>query len=123
MVIGAGFFGSVLADYLSTRPNFSKVIVIEMEQGPLQRASARNQARIHQGYHYPRSLATAGASRRSYSNFKKKWPSAVFVDFKHLYGIARHGSMVSPKQFSATMNAIGAPLRELGQLEANAVFD
>jgi glycine/D-amino acid oxidase-like deaminating enzyme len=123
IVIGAGFFGAVLADYLSNRPGFAEVAVIEMEQGALKRSSSRNQARIHQGYHYPRSLATAQASRRSYSGFKEKWPSAVFTDFRHLYGIARHGSKVSPEQFSATMRAIGAPLRELGQLESGAVFD
>jgi glycine/D-amino acid oxidase-like deaminating enzyme len=123
VVIGAGFFGAVLADYLSNRPGFSEVAVIEMEKGALQRSSSRNQARIHQGYHYPRSLATAQASRRRYSGFKEKWPSAVFTDFRHLYGIARHGSKVSPEQFSATMRAIGAPLRELGQLESSALFD
>jgi hypothetical protein len=123
VVIGAGFFGAVLTDYLSNRPEFSKVAVVEMEPGPLQRSSARNQARIHQGYHYPRSIATAEASRRSYSRFKKKWPSAVFTDFRHIYGIARHGSKVSPEQFSATMRAIGAPLRELGQLESSSLFD
>jgi L-2-hydroxyglutarate oxidase LhgO len=71
VIIGAGFFGAVLADYLSNRPEFSKVAVVEMETGPLQRSSARNQARIHQGYHYPRSIATAEASRRTYSSFKK----------------------------------------------------
>lgn len=123
IVIGAGFFGAVLADYLINRPGFSKVAVVEMEEGPLQRSSARNQARIHQGYHYPRSLATAEASRRSYLKFKKKWPSAVFTDFRHLYGIARHGSKVSSEQFAATMRAIGAPLRELGKLESGAFFD
>lgn len=123
VVIGAGFFGAVLADYLSDRPGFSKVAVVESESGPLQRSSANNQARIHRGYHYPRSLATAEASLRGYSNFKRKWPSAIFTDFRNLYGIARQGSKVSPEQFSATMRAIGAPLRELGRSESNTIFD
>ncbi len=123
VVIGAGIFGVVLANHLITRPGFSNVAVIEMEESPLERASARNQARIHQGYHYPRSLSTAAASRRGYENFTKTWPSAVFTGFRHLYGIARYGSKVSSDQFAATMRAIGAPLRKLHAEEKRQIFD
>ncbi len=123
VVIGAGLFGVVLANHLITRPGFSNVAVIEIEESPLQRASARNQARIHQGYHYPRSLATAEACRRNYTNFTKTWPSAVFTGFRHLYGIARYGSKVSSEQFAATMRAVGAPLRELASRERSQIFD
>lgn len=112
-VIGAGFFGCVLAHHLSRTPSISRVFVIESQDLPLRRASINNQARIHRGYHYPRSIKTALASSRSYDKFKKQWPGAVFDVKKHIYGIARNGSSVSSKQFRATMQAVGAPLVEI----------
>ena len=123
IIIGAGFFGSVLSDFLVNQKKLSKVAVVEKEVTNFQRASSRNQARIHRGYHYPRSLSTANASRRSYELFKTKWPSSVFGNFRHVYAIARHGSKVAPNQFESTMRAIGAPLRKLSKQELGEIFD
>lgn len=112
-VIGAGFFGCVLADHLAKKDYISKVFVIEAENQPITRASINNQARIHRGYHYPRSISTALASSRSYEKFKLQWPSAVFQTQPHIYGVAKNGSHVSGKQFLATMQAVGAPLEKV----------
>ena len=53
-IIGGGFFGLYLAEYFS-RLN-KKVLIIEKENDAMQRASYVNQARVHNGYHYPRSV-------------------------------------------------------------------
>lgn len=122
-IIGAGFFGAVLADYLLKRPEFKSIVILEKEISPLRRASANNQARIHQGFHYPRSIQTAESSRRNYLKFKRAWPKAVFSEFQHIYGIANHASKVSAKQFEATMSAIGAPYKPMESANSSELFD
>jgi len=56
IVIGGGFFGCRLA--LALARNGARVAVIEKESALLSRASFNNQARVHHGYHYPRSILT-----------------------------------------------------------------
>jgi glycine/D-amino acid oxidase-like deaminating enzyme len=111
-IIGAGFFGVALADYLHRRFPQEQILVFDSAAEPLSRASRNNQARIHNGYHYPRSIRTALASTRSYEAFKARWPEAVFSDFTHLYAVARSGSHISSKQFEATMRSVGAPIEQ-----------
>ena len=123
VIIGAGFFGAVLAEYLVKIPTIKSVAIIEKEALPLSRASANNQARIHQGFHYPRSIKTAASSRRTYELFKSKWPKAVFSDFDHVYAISRFGSKVSPQQFEATMSSVGAPFSAADPEVTEALFD
>lgn len=123
VIIGAGFFGAVLADYLVKIPTINSVAVIEKEPIPLSRASANNQARIHQGFHYPRSIKTAASSRRTYELFKSKWPSSVFSEFEHVYAISKFGSKVSPQQFEATMNVIKAPFKPADRTVSDFLFD
>lgn len=123
VIIGAGFFGAVLADYLSTIPTIKSIAVIEKENIPLSRASANNQARIHQGFHYPRSIKTAASSRRTYEKFKSRWPRAVFSDFDHIYAISKFGSKISSLQFEATMNAVRAPFTQADPDVTFRLFD
>ncbi|MDA8059788.1 MAG: FAD-dependent oxidoreductase, partial [Nitrospiraceae bacterium] len=59
IVIGGGFYGATIAHYLKTQRKFKKVALIERGQGLLLRASYNNQARVHNGYHYPRNFTTA----------------------------------------------------------------
>jgi len=57
IIIGAGIFGLYAAKILAAKKK--KVIVLECSKRPFARASAINQARVHNGYHYPRSYETA----------------------------------------------------------------
>ena len=57
IIIGGGLFGIYSALYLSKKN--LKVCLIEKDNELLNRASKINQARLHQGYHYPRSISTA----------------------------------------------------------------
>ena len=60
MVVGGGFYGCALALHL--RRSFERVVIVEREDGLLRRASYNNQARLHNGYHYPRSFRTGRAA-------------------------------------------------------------
>ena len=57
LIIGAGLYGLYAALYCGKRGQ--QVEVLEIEQAPFTRATYINQARVHMGYHYPRSLSTA----------------------------------------------------------------
>jgi len=74
------------------------------------RASSNNQARVHNGYHYPRSYTTAFRSRINLPRFVHDHPSAIKQDFTKLYAIARN-SQVSAKQFRRFCDEIGARLK------------
>ena len=86
-VIGGGFYGCCLA--LLLRSITDRVIVVEANTGVLERASRVNQARIHTGFHYPRSFLTALRSMMLHRRFASDFPFAVVDDFQMLYAIAR----------------------------------
>jgi len=51
----------------------------------MARASYNNQARIHNVYHYPRSVLTALRSRQSFPRFIKDFSQCVCDDFDKFY--------------------------------------
>jgi len=111
VVIGGGFYGAVIAIYLAKTRGLRRVILCEREEHLLTRASYNNQARVHNGYHYPRSFTTAFRSRVNLPRFVQDWPQAVKSDFVKLYAIARRNSKVTAKQFERFCDEIGALLK------------
>ena len=107
VIIGGGFYGSAIAIYLAKTRGLRRVILIEREPELLLRASYNNQARVHNGYHYPRSFTTAFRSRVNLPRFVRDWPQAVKQDFVKLYAIARRNSKVTAKQFERFCHEIG----------------
>ena len=108
IVVGGGFYGAAIAIYLARKNK--KVLLIERESALMTRASYNNQARIHNGYHYPRSFTTAYRSRINLPKFVRDWPDAVKLDFTKLYAIARRNSKVTAKQFTRFCKNIGAKI-------------
>ncbi|NOT10847.1 MAG: FAD-dependent oxidoreductase [Methylococcaceae bacterium] len=111
VIIGGGFYGTAIAIYLSRQRGFKRIILVERESALLTRASYNNQARIHNGYHYPRSFTTAYRSRINFPRFVQDWPQAVKQDFTKLYAIARRNSKVTAKQFERFCHDIGANIQ------------
>ena len=107
-IIGGGFYGATIAIYLARQRGLRRVVLIEREARLLARASYHNQARVHNGYHYPRSFTTAFRSRVNLPRFIHDWPQAVKQDFTKLYAIARRNSKVTSKQFERFCHEIGA---------------
>ncbi|MDO8714693.1 MAG: FAD-dependent oxidoreductase [Polynucleobacter sp.] len=111
VIIGGGFYGAAIAIYLAKQRGFKRIVLFERESTLLTRASYNNQARVHNGYHYPRSFTTAYRSRINLPRFVKDWPDAVKQDFTKLYAIARRNSKVTGKQFKRFCNEIGARIQ------------
>jgi glycine/D-amino acid oxidase-like deaminating enzyme len=108
LVIGGGFFGAALARQLGRTGR--RVLLVERAAGLLTRASYTNQARVHLGYHYPRSFLTASRSLRNAPRFRTEFADCVVDDFAHYYAIGRTLSKVNARQFEVFCRRIGAPL-------------
>jgi len=110
VIIGGGFYGAAIAVYLAKQRNLKRITLVEREPALLSRASYNNQARVHNGYHYPRSFTTAYRSRINLPKFVNDWPGAVKRDFTKLYAIARRNSKVTGNQFERFYREIGAKI-------------
>ena len=110
IVIGGGFYGAAVAVYLVTARGFSRVRLLEREQDLFLRASYNNQARVHNGYHYPRSFTTAFRSRVNFPRFVRDYHLAISREFTKLYAISRRNSKVTARQFERFCRQIGARL-------------
>jgi len=115
VVIGGGFYGAAIAIYLAKQRGLERIVLVERESALLTRASYNNQARVHNGYHYPRSFTTAYRSRINLPRFVQAWPEAVKQDFTKLYAIARRNSKVTAKQFVRFCKEIGAKTEPVDQ--------
>jgi glycine/D-amino acid oxidase-like deaminating enzyme len=108
VIVGAGFYGCALAAHLGRQG--LKVLVCEENNEPMSRASATNQARVHTGFHYPRSYVTALRSWHNFGRFLSDFDEAIIRDFQMLYAIARYGTKVDPNRFYGMFRAMGAPI-------------
>ncbi len=115
VIIGGGFYGASIAIYLAKQRGLKRIVLVERESALLTRASYNNQARVHNGYHYPRSFTTAFRSRVNLPRFVHDWPEAVKQDFTKLYAIARRNSKVTAKQFVRFCKEIGAKIEPADQ--------
>lgn len=120
LIIGGGFYGCCLALYL--RSMSDRVLIVEAADRLMTRASRVNQARIHSGFHYPRSALTAVKSMVLHQRFTQDFPEAVIDDFQMLYAIARRRSKVSANRFYRMFRDIGAPIQSASVSQA-ALFD
>ncbi|MDH5712100.1 MAG: FAD-binding oxidoreductase [Gammaproteobacteria bacterium] len=107
IVIGGGFFGMYIAEHFSKQG--SRVILLEKDQDFMQRASFVNQARVHNGYHYPRSILTALRSSKSFPRFVHEFKDCIDDSFEKYYMIGKLLSNVTARQFALFCNRIGLP--------------
>ena len=108
IIIGGGFFGTYIASTL--RQKYRKILIVEKERDLLLRASLRNQARVHNGYHYPRSLSTALSSARHFTRFCDEFAPAILNAFEKYYAIAAYGSKTSATQFYRLFKQFSIPI-------------
>jgi glycine/D-amino acid oxidase-like deaminating enzyme len=108
LVVGGGFYGCLIACHLRRR--YPRVLLVEKQADLLERASYVNQARVHQGYHYPRSLLTGLRSRVNFTRFVKDYRFAIDQGFEKYYAVGRCFSKVTAAQFQLFCERIGAPL-------------
>ena len=106
LIIGGGFFGMYLSEYFARQGH--EVILSEKEDNFMQRASYVNQARVHNGYHYPRSILTALRSRVSLPRFYEEFRDCIDDTFDKYYLISNIQSKISANQFENFCSRIGA---------------
>lgn len=111
LVIGGGFYGCTIAHWLKQETAVRRVLIAEQENDLLTRSSWTNQARIHNGYHYPRSFVTAWRSRVNYDRFLREYSDCIDDEFEKLYCVARRNSHLSANQFLKFCGDIKAPCR------------
>lgn len=97
IIIGAGIYG--LYSALKCGIAGQSILVLECEKEPFSRATYVNQARVHMGYHYPRSLSTAMKSAHYYQKFHEDYGFALNTNFKQIYATSDAFSWTSAKAF------------------------
>lgn len=107
IILGGGIFGLYAARTLVKKGR--SVLVIEREAEVFTRASFVNQARVHLGYHYPRSIGTALNSAECFERFVRDFGSAINEQFKKIYAVASRNSFTTAKQFEHFCEILGIP--------------
>lgn len=97
IIIGAGFYG--LYSALLCGKKGQSVLVIEKEDEAFTRASYANQARIHMGYHYPRSISTAKRSAGYFNRFCEDFGFCIRKDFEQIYATSSCFSWTNASDF------------------------
>lgn len=110
IIIGAGIYGLYSSKILLSKGY--KVALIDCEDESFKRASYINQARLHRGYHYPRSISTAQKSEGYYNRFYEDFHFAVNNKFTKIYGISSKYSLTSAEQFKKFCSNINIPCEE-----------
>jgi glycine/D-amino acid oxidase-like deaminating enzyme len=111
VILGAGIYGLYTASLLVEKGN--TIAVIEFEPASFLRASFVNQARIHKGYHYPRSFTTAKQTASYFREFCEEFDFALMNKFENIYAIANHYSQTNAEQFRKFCEHAGIPCQEV----------
>ncbi len=111
IIIGAGLYGLYSALFCCKRGQ--KVIVLECDPTPFRRATYINQARVHQGYHYPRSISTAMKSASYFERFNKDYAFCINKEFDQIYATSSEYSWSNGRQFKKFCQAASIPCEEL----------
>jgi len=106
IVVGGGLFGVYTALHLAQRKH--AVCLLEKEDRLFTKAAVVNQARLHSGYHYPRSVATANQCICHKDRFARDHIQFINSSFKQYYAIDKHKSRVDSFQFEEFCRAIKA---------------
>ena len=97
IIIGAGLYGLYSALFCSKLGE--KVLVLEYDNSSFGRASYVNQARVHMGYHYPRSISTAIKSREHFDRFNEDYGFCVNDAFTKVYATSSKLGWTNSTQF------------------------
>ncbi len=105
LIIGAGLYGLYSALYCAKKGQ--KILVLEIDEEPFSRATYINQARVHMGYHYPRSLSTAMKSAGYFKRFVEDYSFCILFDFQQIYATSKHFSWTNAAEFEKFCKSVG----------------
>lgn len=107
VILGAGFYG--LYSALRCGKIGQNVLVLEKGKEAFSRASYINQARIHMGYHYPRSISTAKRSAGYFERFCDEFWFCIQKDFEQIYATSDRLSWTNELDFKTFCDNTGIP--------------
>ena len=87
IIFGAGLYGLYAA--LQCGQRGEKILVLDGDPAPFMRATYINQARVHMGYHYPRSFSTAIKSAHYFERFHHDYEFCELTSFDQIYSHQR----------------------------------
>ena len=111
IIIGAGLYGLYSALFCGRKGE--EVVVLECDPEPFMRASYINQARVHMGYHYPRSLSTATKSRAYFDRFNNDFRFCINSEFHQIYATSSRFSWTNANQFEKFCRNANIPCDEV----------
>lgn len=111
VIVGAGIFGLYTATLLMKKK--CRIAILEINERPFSQASFVNQARVHNGYHYPRSLETATKCAYYYDRFCRDFSFAINRSFSQVYAISNLYSKVCKDEYIDFCQKIGIPLQAI----------
>ena len=111
IIVGAGLYGLYSAYFCAKCGQH--VLVLECEDAPFKRATYINQARVHQGYHYPRSISTAMKSAGYFARFNEDYGFCINREFQKVYATSSEYSWSDGAQFQKFCEAARIPCEEL----------
>ena len=82
IIIGAGIYGLYSAYFCAKKGE--KILLLEYDNQAVSRATYINQARVHNGYHYPRSYSTAIKSSKYFSRFNEDFNFSINKKFRKI---------------------------------------
>ena len=97
IIIGAGLYGLYAAEKCGKMGQ--RVLVLERDATPFRRATYINQARVHQGYHYPRSFSTAIKSAHYFERFCRDYDFCILTEFDQVYATSAKFSWTNGPEF------------------------
>lgn len=115
VIIGAGIYGLYSADILSNRYKDFNILIIEKDKEAFSRASYVNQARLHNGYHYPRSLHTAIKCSHYFDKFIKDFQFSIVSDYTKIYAVSSKFGMATPDNFEYFCNNADIPYEKINE--------
>lgn len=111
IIIGAGLYGLYAAAFSAARDQH--VLVLEYDDASFKRATYVNQARVHMGYHYPRSLTTAVKSAGYFRRFVEDFGFCIHDRFGQVYATSDKFSWTNARQFQEFCKAAGIRCEEI----------
>lgn len=111
VVLGGGIYGLYAALFLSQCE--ATVAIIDVDQNFFSRASMVNQARIHNGLHYPRGQKTVNTILKYKERFIHDFGESINSQFKAYYAIANDDSLTNKSEYEDFMNRNNIPYSKI----------
>lgn len=97
VIIGGGIFGIYAALWLSGK--YKSILLLEKESELMQKATVVNQARLHSGYHYPRSVSTGRLALEYKDRFIEDHKPFINAKFDQYYAIDKYSTFTDSSQY------------------------